>query len=154
MRASARLKSLYARTTGIDTRMDTQPPNQSGTAQGNYMYAPPFDSLLQSIGTTRAEFEHASVVEIPTELFKLLLQVTVASGDFNEVGYLRDNPDIAAAVRSGKVEDARLHYVGFGYFEGRTGATPEVDEALVPAYLSGRYRRGQNQGCCFSRRAF
>jgi hypothetical protein len=55
--------------------------------------------------------------------------VTLASGDFNEVGYLRDNPDIAAAVKSGKVADARMHYVGFGYFESRTGATPEVDEA-------------------------
>jgi hypothetical protein len=26
------------------------------------------------------------------------------------------------------VDDPRLHYVGFGYFEGRSGATPEVDE--------------------------
>ena len=54
--------------------------------------------------------------------------MTVASSDFNETGYLRDNPDIAAAVKTGKVQDARLHYIGFGYFESWTGATPEVDE--------------------------
>ncbi len=93
------------------------------------MYVPPFDSLLTAIGVTRAEFEGASVVVVPTELLKLLLQVAVASGDFNEAGYLRDNADIAGALKTGKVEDARLHYVGFGYFEGRNGATPEVDEA-------------------------
>jgi hypothetical protein len=103
--------------------------NQSLTEQGNFMYVPPLDSLLQAIGITRAEFENSSIAVVPTELLKLLLQVTVASGDFNKAGYLRDNPDIAAAVRCGEVEDARLHYVGFGYFESRTGATPEVDEA-------------------------
>jgi hypothetical protein len=103
--------------------------NQSVTEQGNYMYVPPFDSLLTAIGVTRDEFENASVVVIPTELLKLLLQVAVASGDFNEAGYLRENPDIAGAVRVGNVEDARLHYVGYGYFESRSGATPEVDEA-------------------------
>jgi hypothetical protein len=106
-----------------------QPLNKPTTSRGNYMYVPPFDSLLKAIGITRAEIENSSVVAVPTELLKLLLQVTIASGDFNEVGYLRDNPDIAAAVKSGKLEDARLHYVGFGYFESRTGATPEVDEA-------------------------
>jgi hypothetical protein len=31
-------------------------------------------------------------------------------------------------VQDGSVESARLHYIGFGYFEGRLGATPEVDE--------------------------
>jgi hypothetical protein len=108
--------------------IEARPSNQSVTEQGNYMYVPPFDSLLKAIGITRAEFENSSVVVVPTELLKLLLQVTVASGDFNEAGYVRDNPDISAAVRSGRVEDARLHYVGFGYFESRTGATPEVDE--------------------------
>jgi hypothetical protein len=97
--------------------------------EGSYMYVPPFDSLLKAIGLTRAEFEESTEVAVPRELLKLLLQVAVASSDFNEAGYLRNNPDIAAAIRSGKVDAARLHYVGFGYFESRTGATPEVDEA-------------------------
>ena len=93
------------------------------------MYVPPFDSLLKAIGTTPVEFESSNEVRIPKELLRLLLQVAVAHSDFNENGYLRENPDVAAAIRSGKVEDSLLHYVGFGYFESRTGATPEVDEA-------------------------
>lgn len=102
---------------------------QQGMDITNYMYVPPFDSLLTAIGMTRAEFERSDEVTIPTELFKLLLQVAVANSDFNRTGYLHSNPDVAAAMRNGSVEDARVHYVGFGFFEGRTGATPEVDEA-------------------------
>jgi hypothetical protein len=93
-----------------------------------YMYVPPFDPLLRAIGMTAVEFESSTEVRIPKELLKLLLQVAVANSDFNEAGYLRENPDIAAAVRTGKVKDPHLHYVGFGYFEGRDGATPDVDE--------------------------
>jgi hypothetical protein len=93
------------------------------------MYVPPFDSLLKAIGLNIADFQNSVEVVVPTELLRLLLQVTVASSEFNEEDYLRDNPDVARAIKSGAVEDARLHYVGFGYFEGRSGATPEVDEA-------------------------
>ena len=92
------------------------------------MYVPPFDSILRAIGTDRAGFDAASSVVIPKELLRLLLQVAVASSDFNEAGYLRENPDIAEGVRRGSVEDARTHYVGYGFFEGRVGATPSVDE--------------------------
>jgi hypothetical protein len=122
-------RNQTARLGSPERGIDAQASNKPTTSQGNFMYVPPFDSLLKAIGITRAEIENSSVVAVPAELLKLLLQVAVASGDFNEAGYLRDNPDIAGAVDAGKVEDARLHYVGFGYFEGRNGATPEVDEA-------------------------
>ena len=92
------------------------------------MYIPPYDALLSSIGTSRTELEGAAEVTIPMGLFRFLLQLAVANGDFNEAGYLKANPDVAEAVESGAVESARLHYIGYGYFEGRQGATPEVDE--------------------------
>jgi membrane peptidoglycan carboxypeptidase len=41
---------------------------------------------------------------------------------------LKENPDVAEAVRKGQVENAQQHYSGFGYFEGRTGGTPAVSE--------------------------
>lgn len=92
------------------------------------MYVPPYDALLSSIGTSRSELEGAAEVTIPAGLFRFLLQLAVANGDFNEAGYLKANPDVAEAVQDGAVESARLHYIGYGYFEGRQGATPEVDE--------------------------
>jgi len=105
------------------------PGQKSAMREGTYMYVPPFDSLLQAIGMTRAEFESSTEVTIPSELFKLLLQVAVVNSDFNEAGYLRANPDVAEAVREGSPDEARIHYAGFGFFEGRGGATPEVDES-------------------------
>jgi len=92
------------------------------------MYVPPYDAVLGSIGSSREEIETVSEVTIPAQLFRFLMQIAVAHSDFNEAGYLRANPDVAEALQSGEVESARLHYVGFGYFEGRTGATPDVDE--------------------------
>ena len=91
------------------------------------MYVPPFDSILRSINLDRAAFETTEQVTVPKELFRLLLQVALAASDFNEEGYLEDNPDIAGAVQVGKIKDSRTHYIGFGFFEGRLGATPEVD---------------------------
>lgn len=92
------------------------------------MYVPPYDAVLASIGTTRPEMEGRTEVTIPAQLFRFLMQIAVAHADFNEAGYLEANPDVAAALDNGAIESARLHYVGFGYFEGRRGATPEVDE--------------------------
>lgn len=92
------------------------------------MYVPPYDAVLHSIGTSREALTDAEEVTIPLGLFRFLMQLAVANGDFNEAGYLAANPDVAEAVKSGGVDSARLHYIGFGYFEGRRGATPEVDE--------------------------
>ena len=92
------------------------------------MYVPHYDALLHNIGTSRALLEGKAEVTIPVSLFKFLLQVAVAGGEFNEKGYLATNPDVQDGVRSGGVQDPRMHYIRFGYFEGRRGATPEVDE--------------------------
>jgi hypothetical protein len=92
------------------------------------MYVPQFDSLLRSIGIDRATFERSAKIGVPKEMFKLLIQVALANSDFNEDGYLKTNPDIAEAARKGAVDDVRMHYIGFGYFEGRSGGTPPVDE--------------------------
>jgi hypothetical protein len=92
------------------------------------MYVPPFESLLRALGIDRATYDRSATIAVPKEMFKFLVQVALDSSDFNQAGYLRDNPDIAEAVRDGDVADPRAHYVGFGYFEGRTGGTPNVDE--------------------------
>jgi hypothetical protein len=92
------------------------------------MYVPPYDAVLASIGTSREALKTETSVTVPAGLFRFLLQIAVANGDFNEAGYLAANPDVADAVQSGTIDSARLHYIGFGYFEGRQGGTPDVDE--------------------------
>ena len=92
------------------------------------MYVPPLDSLLRALGVDRATFERSSKIPLPKEMFKFLIKLALENGAFNEAAYLKENPDVAAAVRKGEIADAREHYIGFGYFEGRTGGTPIVDE--------------------------
>jgi hypothetical protein len=92
------------------------------------MYVPHLEAILKNIGVSREEFNQASTINIPTTLFRFLLQVVVASGDFDKTGYLAANKDIADAVQDGSVANPQLHYVQFGFFEGRTGATPAVNE--------------------------
>ena len=93
------------------------------------MYIPPFNAFLQNLNLSADEFNSAEQVTVPAELLRFMLQLLVAGGSFNETGYLRDNPDVAEAVKAGQIRTARLHYIGFGFFEGRSGATPDVDEA-------------------------
>ncbi len=92
------------------------------------MYLPPLDAMLKAVGATREQLNSGADVTIPAELLKLLIQAALASSDFNEAGYLSANPDVAAGVRAGAVPNARAHFIGFGYFEGRRGALPAVDE--------------------------
>ena len=44
-------------------------------------------------------------------------------------GYLSANKDIQDAAKKGQVPDPKAHYLKFGFFEGRRGAAPAVDEA-------------------------
>jgi len=93
------------------------------------MYVPSFESLLRALGVDRPTYERSSKIPLPKEVFKFLLRIVLEHSEFNEAAYLRDNPDVAEAHRRGEMPDVREHYIGFGYFEGRTGGTPTVDEA-------------------------
>jgi hypothetical protein len=93
------------------------------------MFVPPAVSLLNALKIDQAIFEKGGRVEIPAGLFKLLLQIALAAAEFDDDGYLRENPDVAKALGAGEIESAHVHYIGFGYFEGRQGGGPEVDES-------------------------
>jgi hypothetical protein len=97
------------------------------------MYVPPYDALLRSLHTTPAAVDAAEGVTIPGSLLKMLLQLAVASCDFDEQAYLEANPDVRGAVERGAIESGHVHYIGFGYFEGRRGGGALVDESW---YLS------------------
>jgi hypothetical protein len=93
------------------------------------MYVPYYDAILHAIGTSREELKGTTEIRIPLSLFKFLLRSAVAHSEINLTGYLNMNRDIRDAAKSGRVPDPKQHYVDFGFFEGRRGATPSVDEA-------------------------
>lgn len=92
------------------------------------MFVPPYIPLLKSLNVSTAEAERAGQVKVPLALFKLLLQIALAQVDFDEDSYLAANPDVRAAVERGDVESGLVHFIGYGYFEGRKGGMAIVDE--------------------------
>ena len=93
------------------------------------MYVPSYESLLRSLKTSKSDLQQTTDLRIPAGLLKLFLQLAIAYTDFDEERYLAANPDVQDAVSRGEIENGRLHYIGFGYFEGRNGGTPPVDES-------------------------
>ena len=91
------------------------------------MYVPHFDAILKNLGISQDDFQAKQTIEVPAPLLKMLLQIAVASGEFNKDGYLSENMDIAQAVKTADINPLR-HYIEFGFFEGRKGACPPVDE--------------------------
>ncbi|MGH8601715.1 MAG: hypothetical protein ACREXR_02710 [Gammaproteobacteria bacterium] len=93
------------------------------------MIVPHYDAILHAMGTSREDIQGETEIQIPVTLLKFLLTVVVENGVFNEAGYLAENPDVASAVKSKKIASGRQHYLSVGFFEGRRGALPEVDES-------------------------
>src|ERR1700741_1948165 len=92
------------------------------------MFVPSVESLTNALNVEKSALNGDGNITVPARLLKLLLQIALASADFDEGSYLRENPDVAGAVARGEIENAHVHYIGFGYFEGRQGGGPEVDE--------------------------
>jgi hypothetical protein len=115
------------------------------------MYVPSIESLMNVLKFKKDVFEKNGEVVIPAALLKMLLQIALATADFDEEEYLKENPDVAKAVESGELESGLMHYIGFGYFEGRAGGGPKVDEAwylkkypdITKAIRDGRIKSAQ-----------
>jgi hypothetical protein len=108
-------------------------------------YLPHVDIFLRALRINRERLTSKSKVAIDAKLLRRLLQALVEQAPFSEDFYLEHNPDIAEAHAQGKIENLHAHYVEQGYFEGRPGAPPQVDEGFyASAYqdVAEAIRRG------------
>jgi len=96
-------------------------------------YLPHIDQFLRALRINRERLNSKSKVAIDAKLLRMLLQALAKAADFSEEFYLRNNPDIADAHARGEIENLRAHFVELGFFEGRAGAPPRVDEAYYTA---------------------
>jgi hypothetical protein len=92
-------------------------------------YFPHVDLLLQSLRISRDRLNGRSKVAIDAKLLRRLIERAVMHLPFDPEFYKTTYPDIAAAVAAGQITDLHRHFVETGFFEGRLGAMPEVDEA-------------------------
>lgn len=98
-------------------------------------YLPHVDLLLAALRVGRDQLEGGSKIAVDAGLLRALIQLAVEQQPFSEAFYRATYPDLAAAHAAGAVPDLHRHFVGTGFFEGRIGAPPQMDDAYyVAAY--------------------
>ncbi len=96
-------------------------------------YVPPIAILLKALRVNRERLDSAAKIAVDARLLRRLIVEMVARAPFSEEFYLETYPDIAEAHAAGKLADLHRHFVEVGFFEGRLGIAPAVDETF---YLS------------------
>lgn len=98
-------------------------------------YFPHVDLLLKSLRIDRDRLSGKGKVAIDARLLRRILQYAIEQLPFSAEFYQANYPDIAAAAAAGRIPDLHRHFVETGWFEGRLGAPPAVDDA----YYMGLY---------------
>jgi hypothetical protein len=95
---------------------------------------PHVDLLLHALRVNRERLSSKSKIAIDAKLLRGLVQAIIARSPFSDDFYLRTYPDIAEAHAAGTIPDLHRHFIESGFFEGRFGAPPTVDEAFYTSY--------------------
>ena len=91
------------------------------------MYIPPYKHLFSENADSKGSGKEA--VTVSKSVFNLILKIAMTAIDFDEKKYLAANPDVAMGpIRKGEMT-GKQHFCAYGYFEGRKGWLPTVDEA-------------------------
>jgi len=86
----------------------------TGTAGGEA-----YDKYKGSVGTAQAYTDEYGKATPIGEYADMAKTPTLTKGEFNEAEYLKQNPDVAAAVQAGTMPSAKFHFDNFGTVEGR-----------------------------------
>jgi len=90
-------------------------------------YIPPFIKIKQNFSLTGTNGAVQASIEYDNLL--VLISLLLRAVEVDENWYLETYPDVAEAVKTGVVPNARLHFIENGYFEGRLPFPLEVDES-------------------------
>jgi hypothetical protein len=93
---------------------------------GTVKYVPPFELIKNSVDISAVKGELR--VSVSYQDFINILKLFITGVEVDEEFYLRENPDIAKAVKEGTISSARKHFIDDGYLEGRPPFPLEVDE--------------------------
>jgi hypothetical protein len=93
------------------------------------MHVIPWKLLRQGLNAGGSASGHEAGEPANSKLIRLLVEAALSSQPFDEKAYLAANPDVAEAVRRGKLASGREHYLATGYYEGRDTGYAGFDEA-------------------------
>lgn len=88
---------------------------------------PPLGSLVASKAIVVSNNSNYFAVE--RHFFYEIMRYQIEKIQFDEDWYLKNYPDVGAAIKSGTVKQAYHHYTRFGYFEHRLPRDIKVDES-------------------------
>ena len=89
-------------------------------------YLPPFSKIKDMLHV--ADAGGTLTVQMTYEEFLDVIRAMLAPVEVDEAWYLEAYPDVAEAIRSGRIGSAREHFMFNGYFEGRWPFAITVDE--------------------------
>jgi hypothetical protein len=96
-------------------------------------YFPHVDLLARALRINRERLNGQGKIAIDARLLRRIIQCAIERLPFSAAFYQATYPDIAAAAAAGQIPDLHRHYVETGYFEGRHGCPPAVEEAFYRA---------------------
>ncbi len=96
-------------------------------------YFPHIDALLRALRITRLRLDSTAKIAVDARLLRALIEAAVADTPFSEDFYFQTYPDLKLAADAGKLADSHRHYVVTGYFEGRLGMAPVIDDGFYIA---------------------
>ena len=97
-----------------------------GSVKVSTKYVIPATILLGKLGITLADL-NLDTVCISTNAIRKLIECAVLMHPVNEPEYLKDNPDVQAAILSGDLKNATQHYRVAGYYENRLPGRMDFD---------------------------
>jgi hypothetical protein len=97
------------------------------------VFVPHIEILLHALRISRERLASRSKVAIDTRVLRALLETLATQMPFDPEFYLEANPDVAKAHAAGQISDLHQHFAETGFFEGRFGAAPTVDEGFYTA---------------------
>jgi hypothetical protein len=92
-------------------------------------YIPPY-ALLKSVIALRRDADGRMRVDMPLEAFGKIFELALRQAGFDEAGYVRRNPDVAAAIARGALKSGLGHFARNGFFEDRPMTPPALDAAF------------------------
>jgi hypothetical protein len=85
--------------------------------------------LLDALSLTPERLKAGTRAPVPLPILRAILTTSAAKLPFDKEFYLGTYSDVAAAFKTGRIQDLHSHFAETGYFEGRLGSKPYVDEA-------------------------
>jgi hypothetical protein len=112
-------------------------------------YLPPFNATKRMVRIGNADGK--VTVSATYDEFLELIRTVLSAIEVDEAWYLEKYPDVAEAIKAGKMASARDHFMHNGYFEGRLPFPIKIDErwyltqnpSVADFVRAGRLESGQ-----------